>query len=118
MVIEIPGIDSEKVTKNYAGSMKIYLPVLRSYLSVIPDVLDIMSHVSAETLPEYIIKVHGLKNTSDGIGAEEARKMSYELEMLARAGNLSAVLEKNGTLLQYVKELLVNIQSWLAKIDA
>jgi HPt (histidine-containing phosphotransfer) domain-containing protein len=118
MVLEIPGIDTEKVMELYAGDLEIYLPVLRSYVSVIPDALDIMSRVCAETLPEYIVKVHGVKSTSDGIGAEEARKMAYELEMLAKSGDLSAVLAKNGALLQYVRELLVNIQSWLAKIDA
>jgi CheY-like chemotaxis protein len=118
MVLEIPGIDTEKVMDLYAGDLEIYLPVLRSYLSVIPDALDIMSRVCAENLPEYVVKVHGVKSTSDGIGAEEARKMALELEMLGKAGNLSAVLEKNGALLQYVKNLLINIQNWLAKIDA
>jgi CheY-like chemotaxis protein len=118
MVIEIPGVDAERVMELYAGDFGIYLPVLRSYVSVIPDALDIMSRVSAETLPEYIVKVHGVKSTSDGIGAEEARKMAYELEMLAKAGDLSAVLAKNGALLQYVKELLANIRSWLSRLDA
>jgi CheY-like chemotaxis protein len=118
MVLEIPGIDTEKVMDLYAGDLEIYLPVLRSYLSVIPDALDIMSRVSAQNLPEYVVKVHGVKSTSDGIGAEEARKMALELEMLGKAGDLSGVLAKNGALLQYVKELLANIQSWLAKIDA
>jgi CheY-like chemotaxis protein len=118
MVLEIPGIDTEKVMDLYAGDLEIYLPVLRSYLSVIPDALDKMSRVSAQNLPEYVVKVHGVKSTSDGIGAEEARKMAYELEMLGKAGDLSGVLVKNGALLSYVKELLVNIQSWLSKIDA
>jgi len=118
MTIEIQGVDTEKVMDLYAGDLDIYLPVLRSYLSVIPGTLEELSHVSAETLQEYTIKVHGVKSTSDSIGAEEARKMALELEMLAKAGDLSGVLAKNGALLQYVRNLLGNIQTWLTKYDA
>jgi len=116
MVVEIPGVDSDKVMELYAGDMEIYLPVLRSYLSVIPDALDKMSKVTAETLPDYVVKVHGVKGTSESIGAEEARKMAYDLEMLAKAGDFSGVMAKNGQLIQYVRTLLTNIEKWLAKL--
>jgi CheY-like chemotaxis protein/sensor histidine kinase regulating citrate/malate metabolism len=118
MEIDIPGVDEERVTELYGGNMKIFLPVLRSYLSVIPDSLEKMSHVTAETLPEYIVKAHGVKSTSDSIGAEEARKMALELEMAGKAGDIAAIMAKNGALIEYVKTLLVNIEKWLAKIDA
>jgi len=118
MEIDIPGVNTERVNELYGGNMKIFLPVLRSYLSVIPDSLEKMSHVSAETLPEYIVKVHGVKSTSDSIGAEEARKMALELEMAGKAGDITTVLAKNGALIQYVKTLLDDIQKWLAKADA
>jgi len=117
MKIDIPGVDEEKVMEMYGGDLDIYLPVLRSYLSVIPEALEKMGHVTQETLPEYTVKVHGVKGTSDSIGAGEARKMALELEMAAKAGDISLVLAKNGALIQYVKELLDNIQKWLAKID-
>ena len=118
MVIDIPGVDHGRVMELYNGNMKIFMPVLRSYLSVIPDSLAKLSQVSAETLPQYTITVHGVKGTSDSIGAEEARKMALELEMLAKAGDLSGVLAKNEALIAYEKELLDNIQKWLAKVDA
>jgi HPt (histidine-containing phosphotransfer) domain-containing protein len=118
MKIDIPGVDEERIIELYDGDFEIYLPVLRSYLSVIPDTLDEISHVSAETLQDYTIKVHGVKSTSDSIGAEEARKMALELEMLAKAGDLSAVQAKNEAFIQYARTLLGNIQSWLAQLDA
>jgi len=98
--------------------MEIFLPVLNSYLSVIPDALDQMGAVSADTLKDYAIRVHGVKSTSDSIGAEEARKMALELEILAKAGDLSGVLAKNGVFLQYERTLLGNIKTWLEKNDA
>jgi HPt (histidine-containing phosphotransfer) domain-containing protein len=118
MVVDIPGVDNEKVKEIYGSKFQIYLDVLSSYLDVVPQSLEEMSHVSAETLPQYVINVHGVKSVSGFIGAEEARKMALELEMLGKAGNLSGVLAKNGAFIQYAKELITNIQKWLAKADA
>jgi signal transduction histidine kinase/DNA-binding response OmpR family regulator/HPt (histidine-containing phosphotransfer) domain-containing protein len=116
--IDIPGVDEKKVMDTYSGDMDIFLPVLRSYLSTIPGSLEKLSQVSAETLQQYTVTVHGVKSTSDSIGAETARKMALELEMAAKAGDFSLVSAKNGALILYVKELLANIQQWLAKLDA
>jgi HPt (histidine-containing phosphotransfer) domain-containing protein len=102
----------------YDGNMEIFLPVLRSYLSVIPAALEKMRSVSPETLVEYKVKVHGVKSTSESIGAMEARRMAVELEALAKAGDLPGVLAKNEALLRHVDELLGNIQQWLARLDA
>jgi len=116
MVIEITGIDSAKATYMYADDLEVFLSVLRSCLSVIPDALDKMSKVSKETLPEYIVKAHGLKNTNETICAEEARKMALELEMLAEAGDFSGVVAKNEQFIQYMKVLLDDIQKWLNRV--
>jgi signal transduction histidine kinase/CheY-like chemotaxis protein len=118
MKIDIPGVDEKKIMEMYDGDFDIFLPVLRSYLSVIPEALEKMSHVTGETLPQYTVTVHGVKSTSDSIGAEEARKMALELEMAGKAGDFSLVQAKNGALIQYIIELLANIQKWLAKVDA
>jgi hypothetical protein len=110
-------VDNERVKKIYGKKFKIYLDVLRSYLDVVPKALEEMSRVSKETLPAYVTSVHGVKSVSDFIGAEEARKMALELEMLGRAGDLSTVLAKNGAFIQYAKELIANVEKYLAKID-
>jgi signal transduction histidine kinase/CheY-like chemotaxis protein len=115
MEVDIPGVDNERIKKIYGKKFNIYLNVLRSYLDVVPKALEEMSRVSAETLPSYVTSVHGVKSVSDFIGAEEARKMALELEMLGKAGDLAGVLAKNDTLIKYVKELITNIQSWMAK---
>ncbi|MDR0473069.1 MAG: response regulator, partial [Treponema sp.] len=118
MKIEITGVDENKIMELYDGDMEIFLPVLRSYLSVIPASLEKMRSVSAETLAEYRVSVHGVKSTSESIGALEARKMAAELEVLAKDGNLPGVLAKNEALIRYIDELLGNIQHWLERLDA
>jgi len=117
MDIDIPGVRVERINELYGGNMKIFMPVLRSYLSVIPESLKKISNVTKETLPDYTVTVHGIKSTSDSIGAEEARKMALELEMAAKAGDLATISAKNEALIAYVKELLDNAQKWIAKAD-
>jgi CheY-like chemotaxis protein len=117
MKIEIAGVDESKIMELYDGDMDIFLPVLRSYLSVIPASLEKMRAVSAETLESYKISVHGVKSTSESIGTMDARKMAAELEALAKAGDLSGVLAKNDALLRHVDKLLGNIRIWLERLD-
>jgi CheY-like chemotaxis protein/signal transduction histidine kinase len=117
MIIEIQGIEHDKIMELYDGDLDIFLPVLRSYLSAIPAALEKMRSVSAETLEDYKISVHGVKSTSESIGAEKARKMAAELEAMAKAGDLPGILDKNETLISYVEELLVGIKAWLAASD-
>jgi CheY-like chemotaxis protein len=117
MKIEIAGVDESKIMELYDDDMEIFLPVLRSYLSVIPESLEKMRSVSAETLADYRVIVHGIKSTSESIGVMEARRMAAELEALAKAGDLSGVLAKNEALLRHVDDLLGNIQNWLVRLD-
>jgi len=117
MAIEIPGVDTKKGLALYAGSMKIYLPLLRSYVSNTPKLLDKLRSVSAENLPDYVINVHGLKGTSAGIGAEAVREAASELENISRAGGLQGVLERNGKLIAEAEALVANIKAWLLEND-
>ena len=118
MTINIPGVDAEKGLDLYDDDFDIYLSVLRSYLSNTPSALDKLRNVSAETLQDYAISVHGVKGTSTTIGAEETRKVAYKLEEMAKAGNLTGVLAGNEAFIKQVENLLAGIKSWLEKYDA
>ncbi|WP_461257311.1 Hpt domain-containing protein, partial [Treponema sp. R80B11-R83G3] len=116
--INIPGVDTQKGLLLYAGEMDIYLPLLRSYVANTPNVLNKLKAVSRETLPDYVISVHGLKGTSAGIGAQEVREAAFELENLSRAGNLDEVLAKNDKLIKDAEVIVENVKAWLAQYDA
>jgi signal transduction histidine kinase/CheY-like chemotaxis protein len=111
--IQIPGVNSEKGLSLYAGETKVYLPLLRSYVSTTPEILEKLRTVSAETLPDYVITVHGLKGTSAGIGAEAVREEALNLENLSRVGDLQAVLSLNGKLIADAEAVVANIKAWL-----
>jgi HPt (histidine-containing phosphotransfer) domain-containing protein len=117
IVINIPGVDSEKGLALYAGDTKVYLPMLRSYIANTPGVLDKLRNVSVETLPAYVISVHGLKGTSAGIGAEKIREAAMELEAISRTGDLQGVLKLNGDLIANAEIVVANVKEWLEKND-
>jgi signal transduction histidine kinase/AmiR/NasT family two-component response regulator/HPt (histidine-containing phosphotransfer) domain-containing protein len=117
MVIEIPGVDTEKGLSLYGGVRKIYLPMLRSYAYNTPKVLNKLRLVSEENLHDYVIIVHGLKGTSAALGAEQIRAEALELENLSRTGDLQGVLAKNGKLIADTEIIVANVKKWLDKND-
>jgi PAS domain S-box-containing protein len=116
-VIEIPGVNTKKGISLYGGETDIYLPLLRSYISNTPGILNKLSSVSRETLHEYVITVHGLKGTSAGIGAEEIREAALELETKSRAGDFDVVIAKNDKLIKDTEVVVANIKTWLEQYD-
>jgi CheY-like chemotaxis protein len=117
IVIKIPGVDTEKGLSLYAGDTKVYLPMLRSYVTNTPGVLEKLRAVTAETLPAYVISVHGLKGTSAGIGAEAIRQAAMELEAISRTGDLAGVLKLNGDLIANTEIVVAHVKEWLAQHD-
>ncbi|MDR0302466.1 MAG: transporter substrate-binding domain-containing protein, partial [Treponema sp.] len=116
--IDIPGVDTKKGSSLYGRDMNIYLPLLRSYASNTPGVLNRLKSVSKATLPDYVIAVHGLKGTSAGIGAEMIQGTALNLETMSRAGNLDRVLAQNDKLIEDTEIVVANIKAWLDKYDA
>ena len=115
--IDIPGVDAALGSENYGGEMDMYIGALRSFATHIPAAADALSRVSGETLREYAAKVHGLKGSCAGIGAEDVRTMAEDLEGKARAEDLSGILAGNEKLIGDTKRLVAGIQAWLNEFD-
>jgi len=118
ITMDIPGVDTEKGISLYGGDTKIYLPLLRSYVSSTPKILEKLGTVTKETLPEYVITVHGLKGTSANIGADALREAAYNLEKMSRAGDIEGVLSQNDRLINDAKIIVANVKTWLEHYDA
>ncbi|MCL2042539.1 MAG: hypothetical protein FWG89_00210 [Treponema sp.] len=118
MIIQIPGVDLEKVEDLYEDDTDLYVKVCRSYVSVTPAILDKLREVSAETLADYAVCIHSIKGTSTAIGAEETRIAALNLEKKAKAGDLSGVLAENQNFLKQAEKLIDDIRKWLEQYDA
>ena len=117
MAVEIPGLNADSGLELCDGNLKIYLNALRLYVSNIPATLEKARNVSEETLRDYIVSVHGIKSTSEIIGAEEIRKTAKELEAMGKAGNLTGIQAINNAFIKNTEKLLAGIKSWLEKND-
>jgi len=117
MSIEIPGLNTKSGLELCDDNMDIYLRSLRLYVSNIPATLEKMRNVTEKTLHDYAINVHGVKGSSEYIGAEEARKTAKELEAMAKGGDLAGVQARNDAFIKYVENIVSGIQNWLKKND-
>jgi len=116
-VISIPGVDTEKGLSLYGDDLDIYLPTMRSYVTNTLEVLQKLKNVSKESLPEYVINVHGVKGSSATVGAEIVRESAAKLEELARAGDMQGILERNERFIKGTENIVANIKTWLEKYD-
>ena len=117
---DIPGLDVEKGLDVFDGEMDDYMAALQSYAKNAPVIIDklrgfIKDGVAAEKLPGYAIDIHGLKSISAWICAENIREGALELELLAKAGDISAVTARNETFLNNAEKFINDLKPLLEK---
>jgi len=115
--ISIPGVDTERGLSILDGDQDIYKRLLGSYVAKIPAIIAKIKNVTGETLNEYIINVHGIKGASASIGVETIREAAYNLEMMAKAGNLQGVLAENEKFIKNSEDTITAIKNWLEEHD-
>ncbi|MDR0435110.1 MAG: hypothetical protein LBH21_08700 [Gracilibacteraceae bacterium] len=114
---DLPGMDLERGLRRFSGNAEIYARVLRAFVKSMPASLDKLSAVSAETLPDYAILVHGLKGGCYGVNADEAGKMAENLEIAGKKGDMDYVLNNNGAFIQTVRDLLPRLEELLRALE-
>ena len=114
--LAVHGLDIEDMRERYHHE-GMYLKILHSYLKHAPGILNSLRVVSAETLADYAITVHGLKGSSLGIGATEVSRLTAMLEHAAKNGHLDAVLAGNEAMLATAEALLADLETSLEKLE-
>jgi hypothetical protein len=111
----IPGLDVERGLETFDGEMDDYMTALSSFIKNTPDSINKLRGVTEGNLPEYAVNIHGVKSISAWICAEGIRADAAELESLAKAGDISAVLARNDKFLNDVETFLKDLQAVLEK---
>lgn len=107
-------IDFETGVARY-GNEETYLGILRSYAKHTPTLLATLRQVSEETLPQYVVAIHGLKGSSFGAALERAGKRAESLERAARGGNIETVRTETPAFLAFEERLLGDIEALLQR---
>lgn len=113
MPIGINGIDEEIFKDLLDSDEELFISLISSFVNKTPSVISKLASVSKETLPDYAKYIHSLKGACANICAEEARKMAFSLEQKSKDGDLNGVLAENKHFLEYMEELMGNLQKWL-----
>jgi CheY-like chemotaxis protein len=114
----VEGVDFTTALILYGNSGAAYIPILKSFVSNTPPLLEKMN-TDLETSPaDYLIAVHGLKGTCNAIGATETGTLARELEFGMKERNIKLVkfrnkelVEKAGGLVEGLKKMLDEFES-------
>jgi CheY-like chemotaxis protein len=111
-------IDFTVVLAIYGNSGSAYLPVLRSFVTHTPLLLEKMDLHLESSPPDYTVEVHGLKGTCNAIGAAGIAEAARELELASKEGNFDLARRKHGRLrkeaLELTERLKVLLEEWEA----
>jgi signal transduction histidine kinase/HPt (histidine-containing phosphotransfer) domain-containing protein/ActR/RegA family two-component response regulator len=86
----VEGIDFPAALARYGNSGAVYLPILKSFMAHIPQLLEQMESSRESSLRNYAIEVHGLKGACATVGAGAAA-LAEELEAASRDGDAEFV---------------------------
>jgi HPt (histidine-containing phosphotransfer) domain-containing protein len=109
----VEGVDFEAALRLYGNSGAAYIPILKSYVTHTPPLVERMEEHLKTSLKDYAIEVHGLKGTSRAVCAAEAGEMARELEMAAKKGEVEKVREGHGRMREKVLRLTERLRALL-----
>jgi signal transduction histidine kinase/DNA-binding NarL/FixJ family response regulator/HPt (histidine-containing phosphotransfer) domain-containing protein len=114
----VEGMDFGAALLLYGNSGAAYIPILKSFVTHTPLLLEKMDVHLESSLPDYAIEVHGLKGTCNAICAQETAALAREMEFASKEGNLELVRQKHGELRRKTLELTERLQTLLEEWDA
>ena len=111
----LAGLDSQRGLEAFGGEADDYTAALASFLKNAPEIIAKLREVTAESLPDYAINVHGLKSMSAWICAESLRAGAEGLENLAKAGDFSGVSARSAAFLEEAETFIKELRAFLEK---
>ena len=110
---QLLGIDYERGIERFGGSEETFMNILSSYAQNTRPLLDVIEHVSEDSLDEYATIVHGIKGASRGILADMLGNSAENLENAAKTGDIAYINMHNQTFIEAVMKLIRDIDDLL-----
>ncbi|MDR2631912.1 MAG: response regulator [Spirochaetaceae bacterium] len=111
----VEGLDFTATLRLYGGSGATLMPILKSFATHIPSLIERMDTHLETSLPDYAVEVHGLKGTCNAICALETAALAKELEFASKDGKRDLVKSRHGELRRQALELTERISTLLAQ---
>ena len=113
LLADIPGLDFEKGLEVFEDDIDDYIAALKSFVKNTPETIEKLRSFKDDNLPEYAINIHGLKSISAWICAQSILEGATELDAFAKAGDISAITEKNEKFLDNAESFLNDLKTAL-----
>ena len=113
----IEGLDFNKTVALYGGNPELYIRIIKKFVDSINLHLDLLAGLTGEGLEAYGIKVHGVKGSLYGIGANKEGDMARGLEIAAKAKDYEKLSLGNGPFIEAVNELAVKLRALLKELE-
>ena len=116
----IAGLDIPDALARMGNSGKLYMRIIHSFVTNMPGNLNDVatSTITADTLADYAIRIHGAKGSCYGIGANTVGDMAQSLEMAAKACDLETCQRDNDSFIASTNELIEKLQDLENRIEA
>jgi signal transduction histidine kinase/HPt (histidine-containing phosphotransfer) domain-containing protein/ActR/RegA family two-component response regulator len=87
----IEGVDVTQGVTTIGGSFEAYVEALRIYCLDVEKHLPFLREISAEEMPSFVTRIHGLKSASANVGAAWLAKNAAILEQAGNEGNVELI---------------------------
>ncbi|MDR1995764.1 ATP-binding protein [Azonexus sp.] len=115
--VEVDGLDIENGIGRFAGDVDAYLKVLRIFAVNTALLFEKIESVTADSLSDYSIVVHGIKGSSRTICANAVGDMAEALENAANSEDFDFIAAGNAPFLTAGRRLIAAIGELLARLD-
>ena len=117
-LLEDCGINTAKGLASCGGDDEFYRSILLEYVKGAEEKKeDLKKFIDANDLGNYGILIHSLKSTSAMIGAEAPYRIALELELAAKEGNGSYVMDNHSKFLDEYNKILGVIENVVSSED-
>jgi signal transduction histidine kinase/FixJ family two-component response regulator/HPt (histidine-containing phosphotransfer) domain-containing protein len=94
----VEGVDFDEALRLYGGDGGAFMPILKSFVTHTPSLIDKMDAHLDTSLSEYAVEAHGFKGTCNAICASEAAELAKKLEYASKEGKEDFVKARHGKL--------------------
>jgi signal transduction histidine kinase/CheY-like chemotaxis protein len=114
----VEGVDFARALILYGNRGAAFFPILKSFVTYTPVLLEKMSAHLESSSPDYAIEVHGLKGTCNAVCADGTATLARELEFAAKKGDFDLVRSRHGELKQKTLDLTARISGLLGEWES
>jgi signal transduction histidine kinase/CheY-like chemotaxis protein len=112
--LKIEGVDVEAGLARFGGDEEIFYGALKSYATNTKTLLESIRDPNEDDLKNYMITVHGIKSSSNGVSAAPVGKLFEKLEHAAKTPDFSFIKEHNGESIREAEKLISSIEAALS----